>query len=114
MIDGGDLSISSWDDGVNAAQKSDSYVPSFEMNGGTLTIVMAGGDIDGIDSNGNLTINGGTIDITAQSAIDYDGNGAFNGGTLIVNGQQIGSLPNQMMGGRNQGMGGRGMGGHTR
>ena len=124
VIDGGKLSISSWDDGINAAQKSDSFVPSFEMNGGELTIVMEAGDTDGIDSNGNLTINGGTIDITGPSGIDFDGNGAFNGGTLIINGQQLGSLPDQMMGGMggmnqgmggmNQGMGGRGMGGWTR
>ena len=51
------------------------------------------------DSNGNIIINGGTIDITGQSAFDYDGNAQYNGGTLIVNGQQVSSIPNQMMGG---------------
>ena len=34
-----------------------------------------GNDTDAIDSNGDLTINGGTFDITAQSAFDYDGKG---------------------------------------
>ena len=69
------------------------------MNAGSVTIKMAQGDTDGVDSHGNIIINGGTIDITGQSAFDYDGNAQYNGGTLIVNGQQVSSIPNQMMGG---------------
>lgn len=98
-INDGTINISASDDGVNAAYKSSAYVPTFEMNGGTLTIKMAQGDTDGVDSNGNLIINGGTIDVTGQSAFDYDGSAQYNGGTLIINGQQVSSIPNQMMGG---------------
>lgn len=99
-VNGGTFHIAASDDGVNAARKSTAYTPTVEINGGELTIEMGAGDTDGIDSNGNLIINGGTIDITGRSSFDYDGSGQYNGGTIIVNGQQLTSLPNQMMGGR--------------
>lgn len=108
QINGGTISISATDDGVNAAHKSSVYTPTFEMNDGALTIVMGPGDTDGIDSNGNIVINGGTIDVTGQSSFDYDGTAQFNGGTIIVNGQQVDSIPNQMMGGGMVGSGGMG------
>ena len=105
QINGGDISISAADDGVNAAKKSSVYTPTFEMNDGTLTVVMGAGDTDGIDSNGNIIVNGGTINVTGQSSFDCDGTAQYNGGTIIVNGQQVNAIPNQMMGGRG-GMGG--------
>ncbi len=104
-INGGDIQISASDDGVNAARKSSAYTPTFEMNGGTLTVKMGAGDTDGIDSNGNIIINGGTIDVTGNSTFDCDGTAQYNGGTIIINGQTVNAIPNQMMGG---GMGGRG------
>ena len=67
---------------------------------------MAQGDTDGIDSNGDLTITGGTINITGQSAFDYDGTATYTGGTLIVNGEEIHELTNQMMGPGGMGPGG--------
>ncbi len=97
-INGGDIQISASGDGVNAAYKSSLYTPTFEMNDGTLTISMGAGDTDGIDSNGNIIVNGGTIDVTGQSTFDCDGTAQYNGGTIIVNGQQVDSIPNQMMG----------------
>ena len=116
QINGGDISISASDDGVNAANKSSAYTPTFEMNDGTLTVVMGAGDTDGIDSNGNIIVNGGTIDVTGQSAFDYDGTAQYNGGTIIVNGQQVATIPNQFGGmGGNGGAGGNGgMGGGRR
>lgn len=102
-INNGTMLINASDDGVNAAYKSSVYTPTFEINGGTLTIIMGAGDTDGVDSNSDLIINGGTIDITGQSAFDYDGAATFNGGTIIVNGQTLDSISNQMMG---RGMGG--------
>ena len=60
---------------------------------------MGQGDTDAIDSNGDLYINGGTINITAQSAFDYDGTGELNGGEVTVNGSKVTTLTNQMMGG---------------
>jgi hypothetical protein len=112
QINGGHVSVSASDDGVNAGKKSSAYTPTFEMNDGTLTVVMGQGDTDGIDSNGNVIVSGGTIDVTGQSSFDYDGAAQFTGGTIIVNGRQVNSIPNQMMGG---GMGGNGgMGGGRR
>ena len=103
QINGGDVSISASDDGETAASKSSAYTPTFEMNDGTLTVVMGRGDTDGIDSNGSVVVNGGTINITGQSSFEYDGAAQYNGGTIIVNGQQVTTIPNQFMGG---GMGG--------
>ncbi len=100
QINGGSISIVAADDGVNAARKSSAYTPTFTMNGGELNVTMGQGDTDAIDSNGNLVINGGTINVTGNSAFDYDGSATCTGGTIIINGQQVDSIPNQMMGGR--------------
>ena len=113
-INDGRIALTATDDGVNAAHKSTIYTPTIEINGGELTVTMGPGDTDGIDSNGNIIITGGTVNVTAASAFDYDGTASFTGGTVIINGQQVEGLPNQMMGGRGGMMGGRGsmMGGH--
>ncbi len=108
QINDGVINISASDDGINAARKSSVCMPTIEFNGGTTTITMGAGDTDGVDANGNLIINGGTIDVTGRSAFDYDGTAQYNGGTIIVNGTQVSSIPNQMMGG---GMGGNMNGG---
>ena len=105
-INDGDIAIAASDDGVNAAYKSSAYTPTMEMNGGTLTIVMGAGDTDAVDSNCDLVINGGTIDITGNSAFDYDGTAQYNGGTIIINGETVNAIPNQMMGGMGRGMNG--------
>ena len=110
-INDGRIAISATGDGVNAARKSSAFTPTVEINGGTLTVTMGPGDTDGIDSNGNLIITGGTVDVTANSAFDYDGTASFTGGTVIINGQQVDTLPNQMMGGGRGGMMGGGRGG---
>ena len=103
LISGGEITISASDDGINAARKSESYTPTVEITGGTVSVTMGAGDTDGIDSNGNIIITGGTISVNGSSSFDYDGSASFTGGTVYVNGQQVTTLPNQMMGG---GMGG--------
>ncbi|MBQ3865110.1 MAG: carbohydrate-binding domain-containing protein [Clostridia bacterium] len=107
-IEGGDITIQASDDGINAGRKSNAYTPTVEITGGTVTITMGAGDTDGIDSNGNIIITGGTISVNGNSAFDYDGQATFTGGTVIVNGQQVTQLPNQMMGGGKGGMGNMG------
>lgn len=110
-INAGKISIKASDDGINAGQKTDGVTPKIEINGGELEIEMGQGDTDGIDANGDIIINGGTIRITAQSAFDYDGKGELNGGEVYVNGEQITELTNQfggMGGGRMGGMFGAG------
>lgn len=102
-IEDGTFDITSNDDGLNAAggadssgfggfggrqqdtfaSTSDSFIT---INGGTFTIVSSG---DCIDSNGALTINGGTLDLTCNSngntALDCDGTYSNNGGDVTTN-----------------------------
>ena len=73
---------------------------------------MSQGDTDGIDSNGDLYINGGTVDVTAQFPFDYDGTAEHNGGTIIVNGEETDEITNQFGGGGPGGFGGGGFGGN--
>ncbi len=105
QINGGNIDITASDDGMNASYKSKSYtVPVIEFNGGTTTIEVGQGDTDAIDSNGSIYVNGGTINVTSTvSSFDYDGTAEYNGGTIIINGTQVDSIPQSMMGG---GMGG--------
>jgi hypothetical protein len=77
-----------------------------EVNGGDITVVMGSGDTDGFDANGSIYINGGTINVTGNSAFDYDNTAELNGGTVIINGEEVTEIPQSMMGG--PGMGGQG------
>ena len=103
QFNGGTVSIQASDDGINAARKSSAYTPTVEINDGDITVTMGAGDTDGIDSNGNIIVNGGTVQVTGNSTFDYDGMVSFNGGTVYINGQQASSIPNQMMGGGGRG-----------
>lgn len=106
QINGGNLDITASDDGMNASYKSKSYtVPVIEFNGGTTVIEVGQGDTDAVDSNGNIYVNGGTISVTSTvSSFDYDGTAEYNGGTIIINGTQVDSIPQSMMGGGPGGM----------
>ena len=106
IVNDGELSITATDDGINAGRKSKSLSVKIEISGGKVTIAMGAGDTDGIDSNGDLIITGGVIDITGQSPFDYDGSCTYTGGTIIVNGQETNTVTNQMMGGHMGGQGG--------
>ena len=112
-INGGTVNISASDDGINGSDKSSAVSTKIEFNGGDITIDMGQGDTDGVDSNGDLYINGGTISVNGQSPFDYDGTAEHNGGTIIVNGEETDEITNQFgggMGGPGGDMGG-GMGG---
>ena len=101
QINGGKININATDDGVNATTASKSYSTLIEINGGEITLVIGSGDTDGFDSNGDITVNGGYINVSCNSAFDYDGNATYNGGTLIINGEQADSIPEpQMQGGK--------------
>ena len=91
-INGGYSYIYGTDDGVNCSKKSFSTC-TFTMNDGYLDVAVKSGDTDGIDSNGNVYIKGGTI-ITRGSpgttgsnmstGLDVDGTCSMTGGTLIA------------------------------
>ena len=99
VINDGTIIINASDDGINASTKSTFMIPTIEINGGSITISMGQGDTDALDVNGNLYINGGKINITAQSPFDYDKEGKLNGGEVVVNGEKVTELTKQMMGG---------------
>ncbi len=100
QINGGNLVIAASDDGINAAHKSSAYSSLFELNGGTVTIDMADGDTDGVDSNGDIIINGGYISINGKmSTFDYDGTATYNGGTIVENGEETNTITNQFANG---------------
>ena len=99
QINGGNITIDASDDGINASRNSTACDIVIEFNGGETTITMGQGDTDGVDSNGVIIVNGGTIDVTAQmSSFDYETSAEFNGGTIIVNGEEVDEIPQSMMG----------------
>ena len=78
-IHGGDIKINSADDAINAANGDGVYEGeldyAFNMTGGTVNIKSNG---DGIDSNGDVNLIGGSAQISSASVggeagIDYDG-----------------------------------------
>lgn len=106
QINGGTIQVQASDDGINAAKKSTAYLVAIEITGGEIRIVMGPGDTDGLDSNGDMVVSGGTIQVTGNSTFDYDGNAYYTSGTIIVNGEQVSGIPESMMPGRNPGFGG--------
>ncbi len=95
-IDGGDVSITARDDGINAyggqvqagkgsGGKKTETMPALTIAGGSVYVNAQG---DGLDSNGDLTISGGTLVVdgpesSMNGALDY---GRENGGSCQVNG----------------------------
>lgn len=101
VIDGGMLDITARDDAINAADGTASSGGrgfgsqnqegvSVTINGGIIT---ATGGTDAIDSNGDIVINGGEVNLTSVSgsgrggnlALDASGTYTHNGGTVITN-----------------------------
>ena len=87
-IDGGDISVNFTDDGMNAGG-TDSLLT---INDGTITLLSENGrDVDGLDSNGDIVINGGTVFISVgadgmNNAIDF---GSESGGQCYINGGTV-------------------------
>ena len=111
-INDGDIKVYASDDGINAAEKV-AGTTEIVVNGGNINVEVGTGDTDAFDSNGNITINGGTINVTAPtSSFDPNGTATLNGGTVSINGEVVTTLPTSMMGGHGGGPGGTG--GRTR
>lgn len=92
-INGGIINITSGNDGINTNEDNVSVTT---MNGGTLNILCDGrtGEGDGIDSNGWLVINGGTVISQAcatsgDAGIDSDKGIYINGGNVIASGNML-------------------------
>ena len=92
-INGGTINITSGNDGINT---NEDYVSVTTINGGTLKIQVDGttGEGDGIDSNGWLVMNGGTVIAEAcgfspDAGIDSDMGIHINGGTVIATGNML-------------------------
>lgn len=108
-INDGTIHIEATDDGINASQKSTAADVVINVNGGSITIDMGAGDTDAIDANGSIYINGGTLNINAQSAFDYDREGKISeAADVTVNGQKITEMTNQFGGGFGGGFGRQG------
>jgi len=106
-IRGGNISVVSRDDAVNAADGSSSgdrmgWGRSINNN---VFVRISGGTVDlyashdGIDANGNVFIDGGVVKISGPSqmmegAIDFDGNLLVTGGELITAGSVLSASQN--------------------
>ena len=90
----GDVNIEATDDCINAANPSLSgYNYEINISGGTIFAYTTTGD--GFDSNGDMTISGGTVAVwTANTAdnspLDADGTVTISGGTVLAAGGSSG------------------------
>ncbi|WP_244307534.1 carbohydrate-binding domain-containing protein, partial [Leuconostoc litchii] len=102
-INGGIINLNSSDDIINAQLDQTKYdsgstdEQAININGGTLTIR---GNGDGLDSNGDINITGGTIidliDSTPDNgALDSDGTITFTGGMIIWGGSGTEGTPEE-------------------
>lgn len=92
-INGGVINITSGNDGINTNEDG---VSVMTINGGNLNVEVKGttGEGDGIDSNGWLVVNGGTVQAFAcgfsmDSGIDSDMGIHINGGMVIATGNML-------------------------
>ena len=96
-VTGGNIDITASDDGINAAGSSSSSSTGgrtgnsdsnslITISGGYIVVNASG---DGIDSNGNIVISGGTVLVSGPTdngngAFDYGGEATVSGGTVIL------------------------------
>ena len=100
-ISGGDVVIYPTKNGVSAKNKvaetttetstESQALPEFKMSGGSLTITNTEDKTDGIDSDGNVVIDGGKIRICLNgngnnNAVEF---GTENGGSFLINGGDV-------------------------
>ena len=97
-IDGGSFSIVPTDDGINAGGDSSKAV--IRITGGEIEILNATGrDADGLDSNGDILISGGSLFVSVvgsggNCAIDY---GSESGGVCKISGGTVIAAGGSMM-----------------
>lgn len=82
----GSLDLTATEDGINAADASSYSEASLTIDGGDISLTAGG---DGLDSNGNIAIKGGSITVSGaksdgDGAIDYEGEATITGGEVFV------------------------------
>lgn len=98
MIAGGAIEIIPTDDGINACGSGENAV--IRITGGEIVIINnSGRDADGLDSNGDIYIEGGRVFISVSDsggncALDY---GSENGGECVVSGGTVIACGGSMM-----------------
>lgn len=86
-VNGGDMYIKAYNDGLNATYGK--YDPVVNVTGGILNIMVSGGDVDGIDSNGSYIQEGGIVILRSKAndingmVLDTIGDINITGGTFI-------------------------------
>lgn len=95
-VNGGNININSGNDGINTNEDGVSVTT---INGGRVEITVSGstGEGDGIDSNGWLVINGGTVishacSFSMDAGIDSDMGIHINGGTVMAFGNMLDAI----------------------
>ncbi|MCR4720997.1 MAG: carbohydrate-binding domain-containing protein [Lachnospiraceae bacterium] len=112
----GDISLSASDDGINAANSDATYASeltySINITGGTVSVTSSG---DGLDSNADVNLIGGTVTIDGstgspvETGIDFDGSYYLSEDVVLNNSRGV-SGPDMMpgqMNGQNGQMGGQ-------
>jgi trimeric autotransporter adhesin len=97
-INSGTINVAASDDGINSTMGNGSEASDgscIYINGGTIGISVTTGD--GLDSNGNIAMTGGTVVINGPNSnpeVAFDYNGTFNisGGFLIASGPNSGNM----------------------
>ncbi len=90
-MNGGNVDIFSDNDGINTNEDGISVTT---INDGSLTVTVTGSEGDGIDSNGWLVVNGGTVRAWASShsqdsGLDADMGIVLQGGTVFASGNML-------------------------
>lgn len=97
-VNNGTITVNATDDGFNATQGEEVMTDDgsqLTINGGNITVNMSGNDVDAMDSNGDITINAGTIYLnfpTSGPSEGLDANGTITiepGASVYENGVLI-------------------------
>ena len=108
---GGNITVNSQDDGINV---NEDYVSTVRFAGGEVTLNPAqGAEGDGVDSNGFIVLDGGTLQVNGvrppDSALDSECGVTYRGGTVVIDGETQEYTPGSVF--RESGMGNPGFGG---
>ena len=111
-IGGGSIEIFSQDDGINVNEDNVSVV---RFSGGEVTLYPAlGAEGDGVDSNGFIVLDGGTLSVNGvrppDSALDSENGITYLSGTVILDGETQTYAPGSVF--RETGGGPAGVAGH--